>query len=221
MIPVPMDVKVWLAGGVTDMRRGMNGLTRQIQEGLGRDPHAGDLYIFRGRRGDLIKVIWHDGVGLSLYAKRLERGRFIWPSPADGAVRISAAQLGYLLDGIDWERRETDRRQRVQVPYGEGVAIHTGPESCAGGREVVREALTGVRIGQPLSGVRLHIRSADALQSAEGNTARCVMRAPAGSASSIDPGMCVRLLLREPRGLRSARWSRPPGRMVKAGSRRP
>ena len=52
--------------------------------------------------GDLIKVLWHDGLGLSLYAKRLERGRFIWPSPADGSVAISAAQLGYLLDGIDW-----------------------------------------------------------------------------------------------------------------------
>lgn len=114
MIPVPMDVKVWLAGGVTDMRRGMNGLTLQIQEGLGRDPHAGDLFVFRGRRGDLLKILWHDGVGLSLYAKRLENGRFIWPSPADGAVRISAAQLGYLLDGIDWRNpRHTWRPTRA------------------------------------------------------------------------------------------------------------
>jgi transposase len=101
-IAVPSGVRVWLAGGVTDMRRGMYGLSLQVQEGLGRDPHAGDLFVFRGRRGDLIKVLWHDGLGLSLYAKRLERGRFIWPSPADGAVAISAAQLGYLLDGIDW-----------------------------------------------------------------------------------------------------------------------
>lgn len=102
MIAVPSIGRVWLAGGVTDMRRGMNGLTLQIQEGLGRDPHAGDLFVFRGRRGDLIKVLWHDGLGLSLYAKRLEHGRFIWPTPADGAVAISASQLGYLLDGIDW-----------------------------------------------------------------------------------------------------------------------
>ncbi|WP_200371923.1 IS66 family insertion sequence element accessory protein TnpB [Rhodovibrio salinarum] len=72
-----MDVKVWLAGGVTDMRRGMNGLTRQLQEGLGRDPHAGDLFCFRGRTGSLLKIVWHDGVGLSLYSKRLEHGRFI------------------------------------------------------------------------------------------------------------------------------------------------
>jgi len=95
-------VKVWIATGVTDMRRGMNGLSLQVQEAFRRDPHAGDLYIFRGRRGDLIKVLWHDGLGLSLYAKRLEKGRFIWPSPADGVVAITPAQLGYLLEAIDW-----------------------------------------------------------------------------------------------------------------------
>jgi transposase len=68
MIPVPSGVRVWLAVGRTDMRRGMNGLALQVQEALQRDPHAGDLFVFRGRRGDLIKVIWHDGVGMSLYA---------------------------------------------------------------------------------------------------------------------------------------------------------
>jgi hypothetical protein len=68
MIPVPSGVRVWLATGVTDMRRGMNGLSLQVQEAFGRDPHAGDLYVFRGRRGDLIKILWHDGLGLSLYA---------------------------------------------------------------------------------------------------------------------------------------------------------
>ncbi len=102
MIPVPSGVRVWLATGATDMRRGMNGLALQVQEAMGRDPYAGDLFVFRGRRGNLIKVLWHDGLGTSLYAKRLERGRFIWPSPADGVVPISSAQLGYLLEGIDW-----------------------------------------------------------------------------------------------------------------------
>ena len=66
-----------------------------------RDPHAGDLYIFRGRRGDLVKILWHDGLGMSLYAKRLDRGKFIWPSASDGAVSISAAQMAYMLEGID------------------------------------------------------------------------------------------------------------------------
>ena len=102
MIPIPSGVKVWIATGDTDMRRGMNGLSLLVQEALGRDPHAGDLYVFRGRRGDLIKVLWHDGLGLSLYAKRLERGRFIWPSAAEGVVAITSAQLGYLLEAIDW-----------------------------------------------------------------------------------------------------------------------
>ena len=74
----------------------------QVQQGLGRDPHAGDLFIFRGRKGDLVKILWHDGLGTSLYAKRLERGRFPWPSASGEAVSISAAQLGYLLEGIDW-----------------------------------------------------------------------------------------------------------------------
>ena len=102
MIPVPSGVRVWLAGGHTDMRKGFDGLAMRVQEMLKRDPHSGHVFVFRGRRGDLIKVLWHDGQGLCLFSKRLERGRFIWPSPADGAVTVSQAQLGYLLEGIDW-----------------------------------------------------------------------------------------------------------------------
>jgi len=90
MIPMPSGVRVWIAAGHTDMRRGMQGLALQVQEQLRRDPHGGDLYIFRGRRGDLAKILWHDGLGLSLYAKRLDRGKFIWPSANEGAVSISA-----------------------------------------------------------------------------------------------------------------------------------
>jgi transposase len=108
MIPVPASVRVWLASGVTDMRKGMNGLSLLVQEGLGRD-----LFVFRGRRGVLIKVLWHDGIGLSLYAKRLERGRFIWPSPADGVVAIRPAQLGYMLEGIDWRHPQRTWRPSI------------------------------------------------------------------------------------------------------------
>ena len=86
MIAIPGNVRVWLATGHTDIRRGLPSLARLVQESLKRDPHAGDLYVFRGRRGDLIKVIWHDGQGACLFTKRLERGRFLWPSLADGAV---------------------------------------------------------------------------------------------------------------------------------------
>jgi transposase len=102
MIPVPSGARVWLATGHTDMRKGFDGLALLVQETLKRDPHGGHLFVFRGRRGGLLKVLWHDGQGLCLYAKRLERGRFIWPSPADGVVTITPAQLGYLLEGIDW-----------------------------------------------------------------------------------------------------------------------
>jgi transposase len=77
-------------------------LSRQVQQILHRDPLSGHLFCFRGRRGDLLKVIWHDGQGACLFTKRLERGRFLWPSPADGVVAISPAQLGYLSSGIDW-----------------------------------------------------------------------------------------------------------------------
>lgn len=102
MIPVPSGVRVWLAVGHTDMRRGMNSLALLVQEAMKRDPHAGDLFVFKGRRGNLLKILWHDGVGMSLYAKRLDHGKFIWPSPASGAIAISSAQLAYMLDGIDW-----------------------------------------------------------------------------------------------------------------------
>src|SRR5216683_7528972 len=74
----------------------------QVQEILRRDPLSGQLFCLRGRSGDLLKVIWHDGQGACLFTKRRERGRFLWPSAADGAVTISSAQLGYLLSGIDW-----------------------------------------------------------------------------------------------------------------------
>ncbi len=102
MIPIPSNVRVWIATGHTDMRRGMVGLALQVQEGLNRDPHVGDLYVFRGKRGDLVKILWHDGLGLSLYAKRLDRGRFVWPSAADGVLSITPGQMAYMLEGIDW-----------------------------------------------------------------------------------------------------------------------
>jgi len=113
MMPFAGDVQVWLAAGHTDMRRGFDGLALLVQEVLKRDPHNGHLFVFRGRRGGLIKVLWHDGQGLCLLAKRLERGRFIWPSTAGGPVTITAAQLGYLLEGIDW--RMPQRTWRPQA----------------------------------------------------------------------------------------------------------
>jgi len=102
VIPVPARTKVWLAAGVTDMRKGFNGLAAMAEKTLKQDPFTGHLFVFRGRRGDLIKVIWFDGQGACLFSKRLEKGRFVWPSPADGKVLVSPAQFSMLLEGIDW-----------------------------------------------------------------------------------------------------------------------
>jgi transposase len=74
MIPVPSGVRVWLAVGHTDMRRGMNSLALLVQEAMKHDPHAGDLYVFRGRRGNLVKILWHDGVGMSPTCSRESTG---------------------------------------------------------------------------------------------------------------------------------------------------
>lgn len=99
---IPPGARVWIAMGHTDMRKGMQGLALMVQQSLERDPHGGDLFVFRGRAGSLVKIVWHDGIGMSLYAKRLEKGRFIWPSAMDGVVSLTSAQLVCLLDGIDW-----------------------------------------------------------------------------------------------------------------------
>lgn len=102
MIGPPPGTRVWLVAGITDMRKGFNGLSALVQTALEDNPFCGHLFVFRGRRGDLIKVLWWDGDGLCLFAKRLERGKFIWPRAEDGKVSLTRAQLSMLLEGIDW-----------------------------------------------------------------------------------------------------------------------
>ena len=96
-------------------RKGVNTLALAVQQGLGRDPHSGEIFCFRGRKGDVVKLLWHDGVGMSLYVKRLEAGKFIWPVSQEGtAVAISTAQIAYLLEGIDWRNpRWTQRPKKI------------------------------------------------------------------------------------------------------------
>ena len=93
MIQLPVGTKVWIAAGVTDLRRGFDGLSAQVQNVLHEQPFSGHVFVFRGRRGDIVKLLWWDGDGLCLFAKRLERGRFIWPKAESGVVRLSRAQL--------------------------------------------------------------------------------------------------------------------------------
>lgn len=102
MIGLPGNVRIYLACGVTDMRKGFDTLAAQVQTMLNLDPHNGALYAFRGKRGDLVKILWWDGQGLCLFCKRLERGKFLWPRTQDGSVLLTMAQLSMLLEGIDW-----------------------------------------------------------------------------------------------------------------------
>lgn len=104
MIGLPIGTRVWLAAGVTDMRRGMFGLAALVETTLENERHSGHVFVFRGKRGDLIKVLWADGDGLCLFAKRLEKGRFVWPQATSGTVHLTPAQLSMLLEGIDWRR---------------------------------------------------------------------------------------------------------------------
>jgi len=113
MIGLPAGTRVWLAAGVTDMRKGMDGLAALVQTALAENAFSGQLFVFRGRRGDLVKLLWFDGDGMCLFAKRLERGRFVWPQAASGTVSLSPAQLSMLLEGIDWRRPSRTWRPEV------------------------------------------------------------------------------------------------------------
>ncbi len=115
MIGLPTGTHIWIVAGVTDMRRGFVGLSGMVQTALKENPFSGQVYIFRGRRGDLIKVLWFDGDGLCLFAKRLERGRFIWPQANNGTVSSTPAQLSMLLEGIDWRRPVRTQAPQIAV----------------------------------------------------------------------------------------------------------
>jgi transposase len=106
VIELRAGTRIWIVAGVTDLRRGFTGLSAMVQTALEQDPFCGHVFLFRGRRGDLIKALWWDGDGLCLLAKRLERGRFTWPQATTGSVSLTRAQLSMLLEGIDWRHVE-------------------------------------------------------------------------------------------------------------------
>jgi transposase len=114
MIAAPPGVRIYLACGTTDMRKGMAGLAMLVQQALAEDPFGGAVFAFRGRRAGLIKLIWHDGVGLCLLTKRLEQGQFVWPSTTTtGRIALSPAQLAALLDGCEWRAPMPRRRPEL------------------------------------------------------------------------------------------------------------
>lgn len=100
MISLPSGTRIWLVAGVTDMRKSFNGLGEQVQHVLDETPFSGHLFIFRGRRGDTVKILWADADGLCLFTKRLEEGQFIWPAVRDGKVSITARN--WQCSSISW-----------------------------------------------------------------------------------------------------------------------
>ncbi len=104
MIASPPGVRIFVSARPVDFRKGIDGLAAVVQEHLRLDPFCGALYVFRSKRADRVKVLAWDGTGICLYHKRLDQGRFRWPPPADGVVRLTAAQLSMLLEGLDWGR---------------------------------------------------------------------------------------------------------------------
>jgi transposase len=105
--------RVLVATRPVDFRKGMDGLAALVTAQLGGDPFSGVVYVFRAKKADRVKLVWWDGTGLCLMAKKLEAGAFSWPSVHDGVMRLSAAQLAALVEGLDWRRVHQARRTRV------------------------------------------------------------------------------------------------------------
>ena len=104
MMHLAPGTQVWLSCRPTDLRKGFDGLAAQVKEVLRADPFSGHLFVFRGKRGDYVKALYWDGSGLCLFAKRLERGRFVWPPVIGERLRLTPSQLSLLIEGMDWRR---------------------------------------------------------------------------------------------------------------------
>jgi transposase len=106
MMGLPAGTRIWLAASVTDMRAGMNGLAAKVQLTLSEEPLSGHVFLFRGRRGNVVKLLWATNDGVCLLIKRLEKDRFVWPQAASCKVHMTQAQLSMLLEGINWKQPE-------------------------------------------------------------------------------------------------------------------
>ena len=115
MLVPPGPVRVLMAARPVDFRKGMNGLAALVKEHLKADPFSGTIYCFRSKRADRVKLVFWDGTGLCLFSKRLEDGKFLWPRIEDGVMRLSAAQLAALIEGLDWKRVHVPRGARPEA----------------------------------------------------------------------------------------------------------
>ena len=118
MIAVPAAGRIVVARRPVDFRNGVDGLAAAVQQALRENPFAGDLFVFRAKRADRIKLIFWDGTGLCLFAKRLEEGVFRWPKIEDGVMRLSAAEFSALIEGLDWRRVHAARETIVPTQAG-------------------------------------------------------------------------------------------------------
>ena len=117
MIMPGTEIQVLVATKPVDFRKQVDGLPSLVQEALAADPYCGTVYVFRSKRADRVKILWWDGTGICLLTKRMEDGQFKWPKIEDGVIRLSAAQLSALLEGLDWSRvhaREVVRPSATQ-----------------------------------------------------------------------------------------------------------
>jgi transposase len=118
MIGLAGTVRVLVATKPVDFRKGAEGLAALVREQMQADPFSGAVYVFRAKRADRVKLIYWDGTGVCLFAKRLEDGKFRWPSVRDGVMRLSAAELSALLEGLDWKRVHASREIPAPVQPG-------------------------------------------------------------------------------------------------------
>src|SRR5262245_12452807 len=113
MLIPPGPIRVLVATRPVDFRKGMDGLAALVSEELKVDPFSGVIYVFRCKRADRVKLVFWDGTGLCLFAKRLEEGKFRWPRIEDGVMRLTPAQLSALIEGLDWTRVHA---RRIKTP---------------------------------------------------------------------------------------------------------
>ena len=118
MIGLGAAVRVMVATRPVDFRKGAEGLTALVREEMKSDPFSGAVYVFRAKRADRVKLVYWDGTGVCLFAKRLENGAFRWPNVQDGVMHLTAAQLSALLEGLDWRRVHVVRETPAPMQPG-------------------------------------------------------------------------------------------------------
>jgi transposase len=156
MIQVAAGTKVYLACRPVSMRYGFDGLAAQVGPVLAADPFSGHVFIFRSKRADYLKILYYDGTGLCLFAKRLERGKFVWPPIVDGGMLLTPAQMALLIEAIDWRRFCRDHMIRPPKPVGGRSSVCQGVEMLCCGR--------GSPVGTTQLALADHVHRLDACQ---------------------------------------------------------